>query len=118
MRRSFGILLLPAALVMLGAIALADTLPGASNYDVEDSNGTHIGTASTSRGGDTLAYVDDPNTKHPPDTNGSFTLQSDGYYHDSSGYRVWFESLGNGIYGWAKIDSNGNTVDSGRLIPQ
>ena len=115
----FGIraMLVPAALAALAAFAIAQALPGNKTFNVYSTSNTLIGTASTTSGGSHVDYTDNPNTNHPPNSNADYDLGGDGNYHDSAGYTVVITPLGQyGTYGWAKVDSNGNTVDSGRMV--
>ncbi|MBI1851456.1 MAG: hypothetical protein HYR85_14040 [Planctomycetes bacterium] len=92
------------------------------NYIVEDQNGTNIGSATVSSdggGGKNLAYADNPDTDHPPNTGGSYSdPQNDGTFNDNNGpYTVSFIPFGSGCYIWIKRDQNGNQVDAGTMCP-
>ncbi len=61
---------------MLSIAAWAGLKVAAGNYEVADDKGKKIGNSSAINGGDTIGYVDDPNTSHPPDANAVYNWNS------------------------------------------
>src|SRR5262245_14070725 len=113
--RSTGTLL---ALGLMAGFALAGVTPTNGNYKVYDQAGTQIGNATVSDSGAQIGYVDNPNTSHPPDTNGACQdYDGDGVYVDGNGYYVQFTALESGGYVWQKRNAAGDVVDQGTMIP-
>lgn len=109
-----------AAAAGLVTVVVAGVVPAAGSYTVYSQGGTNIGTASSINGGSTIAYVDNPNTNHPPNSDGVYNdTNGDTKYEDANGpYTVEFFSGPGSGYTWQKRDANGNLVDTGTMQPK
>lgn len=101
-----------AAFVCIAAVTPAD-----GNYKVRNSGGVDIGNATVSGGGSLIAYVDNPNTSHPPDSDAVWTDDDgDTCYTEAGTTNVvkFKKGPGNG-YTWIKKNAAGAIVDAGTL---
>ncbi len=106
-----------AGVAFLAILATASLLPASGGWTVKDSAGNTIGSGSTSASGNVFVFRDNPNQNHPPNTSGSWAVNSAGTgYSNGGGHTVTFEHYGGGVWGWTKTDdSTGNPVDSGTM---
>jgi len=93
-------LMLVVGLVLVSVAFAGDRLPAASNWNVF-SGGQNIGEVSVSHTGNLFIFNDNPNTDHPPNTSGSWALNSEGSgYGNGQGQTTTFTDNGDGTYSW------------------
>ncbi len=91
--------ILAAALsTTLAGLLLADLLPPGSSWNCF-SGGQNIGSVNVAQSGNMFNFNDNPNTNHPPNTSGSWAVNSAGdAYGNGSGHTTTFTDNGDGTY--------------------